>query len=50
MVCNLTNQLHVLAFIRVQHGFPDGCDYFFFIKTDDAAVTFNYRLYHNYCI
>lgn len=46
-VRNLVYQLQVFPFICMQHGFPDGGGYFFFVESDDAPVALEYCLYHN---
>ena len=46
-VRNLVYQLQVFTFICMQHGFPDGGGYFFFVESDDASVALEYCLYHN---
>ena len=44
---NALNQCFIFALLGNKHGFAYSCLNFFFIKTDDAAVTFAYSLYHN---
>ena len=48
MVRYLVNQLQVFSFVGVKHGFADGGSNFLFVEADDAAVSFDNSLYHNY--
>ena len=45
-VRDLADQLDILARWGMQHSFADSCGYLFFIKTDDASVSFYYCLNH----
>ena len=47
MVRDLTNERHVLTFFRVEHGFSYCGNYFFLVKSDNSAVSFNNSLNHD---
>ena len=46
VIGDLVDELHVFAFIGVQHGFSDGSGNLLFVEADNAAVTLDNCLYH----